>query len=116
MNGDERHIKGRSFVEFGRTWMTKNILTRAAREAVRIYAVTPQDNVVTESRTVNILSSARVDRARWAINIYSEDLVPGSGDNIVMRVDVTYNFPVFITGFIPGMASNSIPLSTFITM
>ena len=69
-----------------------------------------------ESRSVNILSSAGLDSTKGTINIYSEDLVPGSGDNIVMRVDVTDNFPVFITGFIPGMASNSIPLSTSPTM
>ena len=42
MKGDERHIKGRSLVEFGLAWMTKNILTGAAREAVRIYASFPR--------------------------------------------------------------------------
>ena len=103
-------------VEFGRAWMTKNILTGAAREAVRIYAVIPYDNVVAESRAVNILSSAGLDSARWTINIFSEDLVPGSGDNIVMRADVTYNFPVIIVGFIPGLPSNNIPLSSSTTM
>ena len=103
-------------VEFGRAWMTKNILTGAAREAVRIYAVIPYDNVVAESRAVNILSSAGLDSSRWTINIYSQDLVPGSGDNIVMRADVTYNFPVIVVGFIPGLPSNNIPLSSSTTM
>lgn len=103
-------------VEFGRAWMTKNILTGAAREAVRIYAVIPYDNVVAESRAVNILTSAGLDSSRWTINIYSQDLVPGSGDNIVMRADVTYNFPVIVVGFIPGLPSNNIPLSSSTTM
>jgi Flp pilus assembly protein TadG len=103
-------------VEFGRAWMTKNILTGAAREAVRIYAVIPYDNVLAESRAVNILSSAGLDSSRWTINVYSQDLVPGSGDNIVMRADVTYNFPVIIVGFIPGLPSNNIPLSSSTTM
>src|SRR3990172_79499 len=54
-------------VEFGRAWMTKNIITGAAREAVRRYAVIPYDNTVTGEayqRAVNILSSARLDNTR----------------------------------------------------
>jgi len=132
MKEDERHIKGQGLlefalvapiflillfgmVEFGRAWMTKNILTGAAREAVRIYAVIPYDNVVAESRAVNILSSAGLDSSRWAISIHSEDLsVPG--DNLVMRADVTYNFPVIVLGFIPGLPTNNILLTTSTSM
>ena len=132
MKRDKRHIRGQGLVEFalvvpiflillfgmvefGRAWMTKNILTGAAREAVRIYAVIPYDNVVAESRAVNILSSAGLDPARWTISIYSQDLsVPG--DNIVMVTDVTYNFPVIIVGFIPGLPTNNILLTTSTTM
>jgi len=101
-------------VEFGRAWMTKNIITGAAREAVRIFAVIPYDNVAAESRAVNILSSAGLDSSRWTISIYSEDMVPG--DNIIMRTDVSYNFPVIIAGFIPGLPTNNILLSTSTTM
>ena len=133
MKRDKRHNRGQSLVEFalivpiflvllfgmlefGRAWMTKNILTGAAREAVRLYAVVPYDSVAARSRAVNILSSAGLDSSRWTINIYSEDLVSGSGDNIVMRADVAYNFPVIIVGYIPGLPSNNIPLSTSTTM
>jgi hypothetical protein len=98
-------------IEFGRAWMTKNILTGAAREAVRIYAVIPYDNVVAESRAVNILSSAGLDSSRWTISIYSDPV-----DNNIMRTDVTYNFPVFIVGFIPGLPTNNILLATSTTM
>jgi Flp pilus assembly protein TadG len=98
-------------IEFGRAWMTKNILTGAAREAVRIYAVIPYDNVVAESRAVNILSSAGLDSSRWTISIYSDPV-----DNTIMRTDVTYNFPVFIVGFIPGLPTNNILLATSTTM
>ncbi len=133
MKRDERHVRGQSLVEFalvvpiflvllfgmvefGRAWMTKNIITGAAREAVRIYAVIPHDNVLAESRAVNVLTSAGLDPGRWKISIYSEDLVPNSGDKIVMRADVTYNFPVIVSGFIPGLPSNNIPLATSTTM
>ena len=98
-------------IEFGRAWMTKNILTGAAREAVRIYAVIPYDNVVAESRAVNILSSAGLDSNRWTISIYSDPV-----DNNIMRTDVSYNFPVFIVGLIPGLSTNNILLSTSTTM
>jgi Flp pilus assembly protein TadG len=129
---DERRIRGQGLVEFalidpvflvllfgmvefGRAWMTKNILTGAAREAVRIYAVIPYDNVVAESRAVNILSSAGLDPSRWTVSIYSQDLSVPSG-NIAMRADVTNNFPVIIIGFIPGLPTNNILLATSTTM
>lgn len=98
-------------IEFGRAWMTKNILTGAAREAVRIYAVIPYDNVIAETRAVNILSSAGLDSSRWTISIYSDPT-----DNTIMRTDVTYNFPVFIVGLIPGLPTNNIVLSTSTSM
>ena len=96
---DERHIKGQGLVkfalvvpiflvllfgmkEFGRAWMAKNILTGAAREAVRIYAVIPYGNVLTKTRAINVLSSAGIDSSRWTINIYSENLVLGLGNNV----------------------------------
>jgi len=125
---DNRHIRGQSLVEFalvvpiflvllfgmvefGRAWMTKNIITGAAREAVRIYAVGPYDNVVAESRAVNILTSAGLDSSRWTISIYSDPV-----DNTIMVTDVTYNFPVIIVGFIPGLPTNNILLTTSTTM
>jgi hypothetical protein len=98
-------------VEFGRAWMTKNIITGAAREAVRVYAVIPYDNVVAQSRAVNILSSAGLDSSRWTISIFSDPV-----DNNIMRTNVTYNFPVIIVGFIPGLPSNNILLSTSTSM
>jgi Flp pilus assembly protein TadG len=106
-------------VEFGRAWMTKNIITGAAREAVRKYAagaytVPPYDNSVTGEayqRAVNVLSSAGLDSSRWNINIY-----PDPVDNTIMRTDVSYNFPVFIIGFVPGLPTNNILLTTSTSM
>src|SRR3989337_1060815 len=98
-------------VEFGRAWMMKNIITGAAREAVRIFAVIPYDNVAAESRAVNILTSAGLDSSRWTISIYSDPV-----DNTIMRTDVTYNFPVFIVGLIPGLPTNNILLATSTSM
>jgi Flp pilus assembly protein TadG len=100
-----------AMIEFGRAWMTKNVLTGAAREAVRRYAVIPYDNVAAASRATNILTSAGLDSSRWTINVYSDPV-----DNNIMRTDVTYNFPVFIIGLIPGLSSNNILLATSTSM
>jgi hypothetical protein len=52
---------------------------------------------------------------RVDLSIYTEDLsVPG--DNIVMRTDVTYNLPVIIGGFIPGLPTDNILPATSTTM
>ena len=98
-------------VEFGRVWMTKNIITGAAREAVRRYAVIPYDNNMAQIWADNILLSAGLDLSRRTIRIYSDPV-----DNNIMITDVTYNFPVIIFGFIPGLPTNSILLSTSTTM
>ena len=98
-------------VEFGRAWMTKNILTGAAREAVRIYAVIPYSDANATARAVNILTSAGLDSTRWGIS-----LTVDATDNNIMRADVTYNFPVFIIGFIPGLPTDNILLSTSTSM
>jgi hypothetical protein len=80
--------------EFGRAWMTKNIVTGAAREAVRIYAV--QNNLTaSDTRADNVLSGGGLDlgrRTKTSNNI----------DNAVSYT-ISYNFPVLIAGFIPGL-------------
>ena len=98
-------------IEFGRAWMTKNILTGAAREAVRIYAVIPYSDTNATARAVNILTSAGLDSTRWVISLTVDPI-----DNNIMRADVSYNFPVIIAGFIPGLPTNNILLSTSTTM
>jgi len=98
-------------IEFGRAWMTKNILTGAAREAVRIYAVIPYSDTNATARAVNILTSAGLDSTRWGIS-----LTVDATDNNIMRADVSYNFPVFIVGLIPGLPTNNILLATSTSM
>ena len=95
--------------ELGRAWMTKNILTGAAREAVRMYAV--KDNTAAATaRATNILSSAALDPALWNIT----PILPGADGSLGYRVD--YKFPLAIAGFIPGLSGTEIPLSSTTTM
>lgn len=99
--------------EFGRAWMTRNILTGAAREAVRAAAVETQANAYNSAKTIAdaILVSAAIPVT----------LQPGDFDDSVdtpvptVSVSITYNYSVIITGFIPGVPA-SFPLTGTATM
>jgi Flp pilus assembly protein TadG len=93
--------------EFGRAWMTKNILTGAAREAVRIMAVQTGNITTATARADNILNSAGITTANVNVIDASSAFEPVS-------VIVTYNFPVVLAGFIPGL--DNITLSSTTTM
>ena len=96
--------------EFGRAWMTQNILTGAAREAVRLLAVPAPAGgpTVAGNRATEVLTSAGISTASVVVT-----------DNTAfeaVRVTITYNFPVTIAGFIPGLNNATIPLSSTTTM
>lgn len=94
--------------EFGRAWMTRNILTGAAREAVRIAAV--QGNAASAlSRANGILGSAGISGA--SVNIIDDGTPFGT-----CSVTVTYNFPVTVAGFLPGLTGTNFPLTASTTM
>jgi Flp pilus assembly protein TadG len=94
--------------EFGRAWMTRNILTGASREAVRIAAV--QGNAATAlSRANNILSSAGISGA--SVNIADDGTPYGT-----CSVTVSYVFPVSVVGFLPGLGGTNFTLSTSTSM
>lgn len=83
-------------VEFGRAWMTKNILTGAAREAVRVAAVqvnfAAADNVA-KARAVGVLNSAGIVVSPDQV-IVQEYASPEPG----LKVTVSYQFPLIIGG------------------
>jgi len=97
--------------EFGRAWMTQNILTGAAREAVRLLAVpAPRGGPnAANLRAVAVLASA---------GITADNLVVADAGAAYQAVSVTisYNFPVVIAGFIPGLDNATIPLTSTTTM
>jgi len=94
--------------EFGRAWMTRNILTGAAREAVRIAAV-PAGPVTPKHRADQILASAGITTAIVSVND------PGTAFGPV-SVTINYNFPMVVIGFIPGLGGATLPLSSTTTM
>lgn len=93
--------------ELGRAWMTRNLMTGAAREAVRMYAV-KNDTVAAGARADNILSSGGLDLTKRTIT-------PGNSGDAVSYT-IIYDFPVVIAGFIPGLSSSSIQLKSETTM
>jgi Flp pilus assembly protein TadG len=94
--------------EFGRAWMTRNVLTGASREAVRIAAV--QGNVgAAATRANDILASAGIVGA-------SISVVPDGVPFGTCTVNVTYDFPLSVAGFLPGLSGSSIPLAASTSM
>lgn len=94
--------------EFGRAWMTRNILTGAAREAARIAAV--QGNAASaQARANNVLSSAGILGASVTLN--DDGAAYGT-----CAATVSYDFPLTIAGFLPGISGMSIPLSSSTSM
>ncbi len=94
--------------EFGRAWMTRNILTGASREAARIAAV--QGNTASAlSRANNILSSAGISGA--LVNIADDGVPYGT-----CSVTVSYAFPVSVAGFLPGLGGPIFTLSSSTSM
>ena len=83
--------------EFGRAWMTRNILTGAAREAVRVAAVSPPSGsmAAASARAAAVLASAGITTA----NIVVTDAPAAYG---AVTVTVNYNFPVVVRRVHPG--------------
>ena len=78
--------------EFGRAWMVKNILTGAAREAVRV-AIVQTDltsaNTAASARAQNVLNSANIPMCPWN----TPDCGLGFPDGNTAMVPIKYDFP-----------------------
>jgi len=94
--------------QFGQAWMTRNIMTGATREAVRIAAV-QGDSAAAISRANSILASAGISGA--SVNL-SDDGAPFG----TCRVSASCSLPLTVAGFLPGLQGNSITLSTSTSM
>lgn len=95
--------------EYGRAWMTRNILTGAAREAVRIAVVPNETPGAAVARANQILASAGITSA--TVNVIDNGTSFGN-----VTATVSYNFPLVVVGFLPGLDNSTIPLSSTTTM
>ncbi|MBI5419075.1 MAG: pilus assembly protein [Deltaproteobacteria bacterium] len=94
--------------EFGRAWMTRNILTGASREAVRVAAV-KGDGAAALSRANSVLASAGISGA--SVNLADDGAPFGT-----CSVSVSYAMPLAVSGFLPGLNGTSLTLSTSTSM
>jgi Flp pilus assembly protein TadG len=90
--------------EFGRAWMTANILTSAAREGARLAVVTAPDVAAVTARVTDVCAAAGVTPT--GITITGPD--PGDPDRRV-TVTVSADFTV-LTGTILESFNGTIPL------
>jgi len=84
-------------IEFGRLLETTNVLTSAAREGVRVAAVTAPDASQVNNAAQNILTANNISNATITVN------GPNTNREVSVTVQITY---VPLTGsFIPGLGS-----------
>jgi len=98
--------------EFGRGWMTRNILTGAAREGARVAAVAQdltQSQVQGTARVNSVLLSAGITPD--SVNVFDPALPVNS-----IQVDVRYTVSVLLAGFIPGLPGPTFVLTGTATM
>ena len=100
--------------EFGRAWMTRNILTGAAREAVRAAAVETRVNAFNSAKTI---ADATLASAGIPVVLQAGDF-DDSVDTPVptVSVSIAYTYPLILTGFIPGLPGPTIVLTGTATM
>lgn len=82
--------------EFGRLWMTMNVLTGAAREGVRIAAVTEPDPSRVRQAVENVLEAANISDA----TITTQG--PNSNNEVTVTVEIDYT--VTTGSFVPGLS------------
>lgn len=89
-------------IEWGRLWMTMNVLTGAAREGVRVAAVTAPDPILVDNAAQNVLTASNITGATVTIS------GPNAASEVTVTVQYTYN--VLTAGIVPGL-NGSLQLS-----
>jgi len=89
--------------EFGRAWMARNVLTGAAREAARIAAVQGRPEAAA-ARAGQILEAAGLRNASVSL---ADDGTPYG----VCTVTVTWDCPLLVANFLPGLSGGAVRLS-----
>ena len=100
--------------EFGRGWMTKNILTGAAREGARVAAVQLDPAASSSQGTLaarGVLNSAGISVPPAVVSVIDPGLTIPS-----IQVNVAYTYTVFVLNFIPGLPGPNLNLAGTATM
>jgi Flp pilus assembly protein TadG len=82
-------------VEFGRVWMTVNVMTSAAREGARVASITAPDYARVNSAAQSVFTASQITGASVAVS------GPNSNGDVQVTINLTY---VPISGtFIPQL-------------
>jgi len=96
-----------AITEFGRAWMTYNILTGAAREAVRDVVVFPGDMVAAKNRGLALATAAGVTPTNITFGTNTE------ADGTVTRsATASHDFTFMVWKISPGLGSGSLTLTS----
>lgn len=93
-------------VEFSRAWEVKNVVTGAAREGVRVAAVTTPDAGAVTDRVNEVLDAADLTAAQIVLTGPS-----GISPNQTVSVFVRVDFTVLVGSIIPGF-SGTVPIES----
>ncbi len=96
-----------SAVEFGRLWMTMNLLTGAAREGARVAAVTAPNATLVQSAANNVLSAANITGATVTV------VGPNAANAVTVTVRI--NYTVLTGSIVPGL-SGTLQLTRSVSM
>lgn len=101
--------------EFGLAWLTVNTMNHAAREAVRLAAVTPGlaagDSAVI-NRATTILANAGITGA----SVTNTAPIPGTPPQVAVSIALTYTWLTQIGPFFGFSFTGTIPLASAATM
>lgn len=96
--------------EFGRAWMTMNILQTASREGARLAVVTGPDEAAVIARATAVCNAAAIEPTD--VNVVGPD---ADDDERKVTVTVTADFNV-VTGKVLDVFQGTIPLAAQTTM
>lgn len=94
-------------IEFGRLWMTVNVMSGAAREGARVAAVSGTDYTQARNTALNVMTSANISGASVSIS------GPNSANEI--QVTVSLQYTAMTGGIVPGL-NRTMQLSRSATM
>jgi Flp pilus assembly protein TadG len=101
--------------EFGLAWLTVNTMNHAAREAVRLAAVTPSlaaDDSAVVNRATTILANAGITGA----SVTNTAPIPGIPPQVAVNIALTYTWLTQIGPLFGFSFTGTIPLASTATM
>jgi len=82
-------------IEWGRLWMTMNVLSGAAREGARVAAVTAPDPALVQNAVANVQTAANITGGTITVS------APDAANQVTVAVQ--FNYTVLTGALVPGL-------------